>query len=259
MLNKILEQKKIEVSNIQYPEVNGQVERKSLYNALTSPNRLLGIIAEVKKASPSKGIIREDFQPVSIATEYEEAQADAISVLTDENFFQGSMEYLMDIKQNVSIPVLRKDFIIDAKQIVQSERIGADAILLIGEALDPIQLHEYYCEAYERGLECLVEVHSREILEKVCKLFTPKILGINNRNLQVFETSIIHTEEIAKEAPSESLVVSESGIHTPQDIKDIIKYGANAALIGEAFMRAESPGIGIKQMFGEVPNATSTY
>lgn len=259
MLNKILEQKKIEVKNIIYPEIDSVVERKSLYDALSNPNRSLGIIAEVKKASPSKGVIREDFHPVRVATEYEEAKADAISVLTDERFFQGSMDYLMDIKKKVNIPVLRKDFIIDAKQIEQSDKIGADAILLIGEALDPVQLHEYYCEAYERGLECLVEVHSRETMEQVCRIFTPKILGINNRNLKVFETSIIHTEEMAKDAPSESLVVSESGIHTPQDIKAIIKYGAKAALIGEAFMRAKSPGIGIKQMFGEIPYATTSH
>lgn len=259
LLNKILEQKKIEVKNIKYPEIDSAVKRISLYEALSNPNRSLGIIAEVKKASPSKGVIREDFHPVKIGTEYEAAKADAISVLTDEPFFQGSIEYLMDIKKNVNIPVLRKDFIVDAKQIKQSEKIGADAILLIGEALEPNQLHEYYCEAYEKGLECLVEVHSRETLEQVCSIFTPKILGINNRNLKVFETSITHTKEIAKDAPVDSLIVSESGIHTPQDIKSIMKYGAKAALIGEAFMRAESPGIGIKQMFGEVPHATSAY
>ncbi|MEH7224287.1 indole-3-glycerol phosphate synthase TrpC [Bacillus sp. JJ1566] len=259
MLNKILEQKKIEVENIIYPEIDCEVERKSLYDALSNPNRSLGVIAEVKKASPSKGVIREDFHPVSIATEYEEAKADALSVLTDKKFFQGSLHYLMDIKKKVNIPVLRKDFIVDAKQIRQSEKIGADVILLIGEALEPNQLHEYYCEAYERGLECLVEVHSRETLEQVCSIFTPIILGINNRNLKVFETSITHTEEIAKEAPSESLVVSESGIHTPQDIKDIIQYGAKAVLIGEAFMKAKSPGIGIKQLFGEVPYATTSH
>lgn len=259
MLNKILEQKKMEVENMTYPEIDCEVERKSLYNALTTPNRSLGIIAEVKKASPSKGVIREDFHPVQVASEYEEAKADAISVLTDEPFFQGSIKYLMDIKKKVNIPVLRKDFIVDAKQIKQSEKIGADVILLIGEALTPNQLHEYYCEAYERGMECLVEVHSRETLEQVCSRFTPKVLGINNRNLKIFETSITHTEEIAKDAPSDSLIVSESGIHTPQDIKDIIRYGANAALIGEAFMRAMSPGIGIKQMFGEAPYANATH
>lgn len=259
MLNRILEQKKIEIHNITYPEIDCEVERKSLYQALSNPNRSLGIIAEVKKASPSKGVIREDFHPVQFAIEYEEAKADAISVLTDEPFFQGSMEYLMDIKKKVIIPVLRKDFIVDAKQIVQSEKIGADAILLIGEALEPNQLHEYYCEAYERGLECLVEIHSREVMEQVCKIFTPKLLGINNRNLKIFETTILHTAEIAIEAPRESLVVSESGIHTPQDIKDIIKYGANAALIGEAFMRAKSPGLGLKQMFEEVQNVSTTY
>lgn len=259
MLNKIIEHKKVEVENMIYPEIDCDVQRKSLYTALVNPNRSLGLIAEVKKASPSKGVIREDFHPVTIAIEYEEAKADAISVLTEEAFFQGSMEFLIEIKKKVNTPVLRKDFIIDAKQIGQSEKIGADAILLIGEALEPIQLHEYYCEAYEKGLECLVEVHSRETMEQVCSIFTPKILGINNRNLKVFETSIIHTEEIAKDAPSESLVVSESGIHTPQDIKDIMKYGAKAALIGEAFMSSKSPGIGIKQLFGEAPYAATSY
>ncbi|WP_449536745.1 indole-3-glycerol phosphate synthase TrpC [Ferdinandcohnia sp. Marseille-Q9671] len=259
MLNKIIEQKKIELESLEYPEIDCEIEQRSLYNALVKPNRSIGLIAEVKKASPSKGIIREDFHPVSIAAEYEDAKADAISVLTDEKFFQGSMKYLIDIKKRVNIPVLRKDFIIDAKQIRQSKKIGADAILLIGEVLDPKQLHEYYCEAYESGMECLVEVHSRETLEQVCKYVSPKLVGINNRNLKVFETSIIHTAEIAMEAPAESLVVSESGIHSPQDIKDISRFGAKAALIGEAFMRATSPGLGIRQIFGEVANETSNY
>ncbi|MFT4413091.1 indole-3-glycerol phosphate synthase TrpC [Fredinandcohnia humi] len=258
MLSNIILQKKKEVENLHLPEIQQEVERKSLFYALSNPNRSIGLIAEVKKASPSKGVIRKDFNPVRIAIEYEETRADAISVLTDETFFQGSMEYLMEIKKTVKLPVLRKDFIIDAKQIAQSERIGADAILLIGEVLEPVQLHEYYCEAYERGMESLVEVHSRETLEQVCKCFSPKLLGINNRNLKTFETAVSHTKEIIQDAPSESLVVSESGIHFPSDLEEIQKFGARAALIGEAFMKVESPGKGIKQLFGEVPYATTT-
>lgn len=259
MLSKIIEQKKIEVENLEEVVLEQPVIRKSLHSALSKPNRKLGLIAEVKKASPSKGVIRENFDPLQIAKEYEETKADAISVLTDVTFFQGSIEYLMEIKENVNLPILRKDFIIDSRQISQSEKMGADAILLIGEVLEPLKLYEFYCEAYERGLECLVEVHSRKTLEQVCKYVTPKLVGINNRNLKNFITSINHTKEIIKDAPKESLVISESGILSRKDLDEIISYGAHATLIGEAFMRYESPGRGIRKLFGEVNYETASH
>ncbi|WP_078546087.1 indole-3-glycerol phosphate synthase TrpC [Litchfieldia alkalitelluris] len=250
MLTKIIEQKRYEVESLILPEVN-MVTRRSLYQALTDSNRRPALIAEIKKASPSKGLIRKEFDPIEIALEYKKARVDAISVLTDEEFFKGAIQYLIDVKDQVEVPILRKDFIIDAKQIEQSYRIGADAILLIGEVLEPIQLHEYYQEAYEKGLECLVEVHSLETLEGILGIFTPKILGVNNRNLKTFETSLSQTEELVRLIPKESLLVSESGIHSPEDINLVREYGADAVLIGEAFMRFQYPSEGISKLYGE--------
>lgn len=257
MLTKIIEQKQREVDTLILPDKE-IVSRRSLFNALVNSQRKPAVIAEIKKASPSKGIIRENFKPLEIAASYEQAEVNAISVLTDEMFFQGSINYLIDVKKSVTVPVLRKDFIIDSKQIEQSVRIGADAILLIGEALEAAKLHELYDEAYEKGLECLVEVHSFEILEKVLAKFIPKIVGVNNRNLQTFETNLIQTKELAAFIPKESLLVSESGIHSPDDLSLVSKFGANAVLIGESFMRKEDPGIAVRQLYGEAFDEIST-
>ncbi len=255
MLSKIINQKKLEVEQLIMPAAV-EVDRKSLYQALKNSNRQPALIAEIKKASPSKGIIREQFHHLEIAEDYKKANVDAISVLTDEVFFQGAIQYLIDVKAAVNVPVLRKDFIIDSKQIEQSFRIGADAILLIGEVLEAKQLHEFYLEAYEKGLECLVEVHSYETLDKILSVFSPQILGVNNRNLKTFETSLSQTKELSTYIPKESLLVSESGIHHDNDIEKVKKYGANAVLIGEAFMRAENPRDGIAAIYGEVKNET---
>jgi indole-3-glycerol phosphate synthase len=209
------------------------------------------LIAEVKKASPSKGIIREDFHPVEIAKEYLETGVDAISVLTDTPFFQGAKEYLTEIKNVVDVPILRKDFIVDRRQILESKYIGADAILLIGEVLEPTKLKEFYLEAEELGLECLVEVHSTQTVESLLQVITPKIIGINNRDLSSFITSTEQTKEIVPYLPSGSLIVSESGIHTLKDLQTVKEAGAKAILVGEAFMKEREPGIGIKKLFGE--------
>lgn len=251
MLDKIISTKKSEVEKLVLPPTQ-DVSRKSLFQALFNCNREIGLIAEVKKASPSKGIIRDNFHPVEIALAYENAGADAISVLTDEHFFQGHSDYLTAVKKNVNIPVLRKDFIINKKQIEESVRIGADAILLIGEALEPTELYEFYNHAYAQGLECLVEVHSYETLVKVLNVFTPQILGINNRNLLTFETAITNTRDLASYVPSGCLLISESGIHTNKDINEVRNFGASGVLVGEAFMRANEPGEGIRRLFGEV-------
>ncbi|MDF0726229.1 indole-3-glycerol phosphate synthase TrpC [Cytobacillus sp. S13-E01] len=250
MLGKIIQSKYKEVKEIVLPDFL-EVKRKSLYEALINPNRNIGLIAEIKKASPSKGVIREEFYPLEIAKEYENVGVDAISVLTDKEYFQGSIDYLKQVKSEVDVPVLRKDFIVDPIQIEESVRIGADAILLIGEVLSISQLYEFYLEAYELGLECLVEVHSYDALEKVLAKFEPQIIGVNNRDLKTFATSIQHTNEIAHHIPVDSLLVSESGIHTNNDLRKVQEYGANAVLVGEAFMKAEKPSEGIKQMFGE--------
>lgn len=252
MLTKIIEQKKLEVESLKLPSSsNIDVTRKSLYEALSNSNREPALIAEIKKASPSKGIIREHFDPLAIAADYNSAGVDAISVLTDEMFFQGAIDYLVQVKNSVNVPVLRKDFIIDSKQIEQSTNIGADAILLIGEVLESNQLHEFYLEAYEKGLECLVEVHSLQTLERILAVFSPKILGVNNRNLKTFETTIIQTKEIASHIPKESLLVSESGIHSSEDLLMVKEYGAKAVLVGEAFMRLARPSEGIAAIYGE--------
>ncbi|MBE4910280.1 indole-3-glycerol phosphate synthase TrpC [Bacillus luteolus] len=253
MLTKIIETKYEEVKKIILPEYD-IFDRKSLYKALHNSNREIGLIAEVKKASPSKGIIRQEFNPTQIALDYMNVHVDAMSVLTDELYFQGSSQYLRDIKELVDVPVLRKDFIVDSLQIEQSVRVGADAILLIGEVLEPTQLHEFYSEAYEKGLECLVEVHSYEILEKILKVFEPKILGVNNRNLKTFSTSILQTKELVTYIPPGSLLVSESGIHSHQDLLDVKGYGAKAVLVGEAFMKVEKPGDAVRELFGEKIN-----
>lgn len=248
MLEQILATKRSEIKALTL-QPKCDVPRFSLLAALKKRTRPIGIIAEVKKASPSKGIIRPDFHPVDHAKAYEQAGADAISVLTDEVYFQGHRQYLTDIKQAVGVPVLRKDFIIDRLQIEESVRIGADAILLIGEALPPKTLYELYEEAYEKGLECLVEVHSRETLENILALFTPDIIGINNRNLHTFTTSLDTTKEVVPFVPKTSVIVSESGIATSADLQTVHAYGAHAVLVGESLMRQDDVAQAVRDLY----------
>ncbi|MBL6007276.1 indole-3-glycerol phosphate synthase TrpC [Bacillus halotolerans] len=250
MLENIINQKKEEVKTLILPEEQ-PFEKRSFKEALATPNRFIGLIAEVKKASPSKGLIKEDFVPEQIAKDYEAAQADALSVLTDFPFFQGKNSYLSDVKRAVSIPVLRKDFIIDSIQVEESKRIGADAILLIGEVLDPVQLHELYLEAGEKEMDVLVEVHDQTTLEQIVKVFTPDILGINNRNLKTFETSLEQTKQIASLVPKECLLVSESGIGSLEHLTFVKEHGARAVLIGESLMRQHSQQKAIHALYGE--------
>lgn len=251
MLETILAVKKQENDRLFLPEEQS-FPHYSLSDSLRSSPHIAGLIAEVKKASPSKGIIREDFNPVRIAHDYNEAGAQAISVLTDQHFFQGHRDFLTDIKKVVDIPVLRKDFIIDSVQIAESAYIGADAILLIGEAMEAKKLHELYLQAYELGMEVLVEVHSEATLEKVLNEFTPKIVGINNRNLHTFETKLAQTEKIASLVPKESLLVSESGISTYEDVLQVVGYGAQAVLVGESLMRQKNIQDGVHQLMNGV-------
>ncbi|WP_216829243.1 indole-3-glycerol phosphate synthase TrpC [Alkalihalobacterium elongatum] len=249
MLKKIIETKMEELDQLVLPP-GIFVERKSLFKHLSLPNRKVGLIAEVKKASPSKGVIKENFHPVEIGKAYEESGADAISVLTDRTYFQGHRSYLTGIKEEVDLPILRKDFIISPLQIEESVRIGADAILLIAGIFEVEKLKELYMIAYEKGLECLVEVHSREELEEVLSVFTPKIIGVNNRNLKTFETSLEQTEQLSPLIPKDSLFISESGIHTHADVERVYKAGANGILVGESLMRANTPAAGIQSLFG---------
>ncbi len=251
MLDQILETKKEELSQFELPESNASAKPASFYEALATPHRALGLISEVKKASPSKGVFKEALDPAEVGMHYEKGGADAISVLTDRSYFQGSNENLIRVKQTVSLPVLRKDFIIDARQIEESKRIGADAILLIAAALSPNQLHEFYLEAQEKGLDSLVEIHNEEELDSVLNVFTPKIIGINNRNLKTFETTLNVTKRILPNVPNEAIVISESGVLTPEDVQFLVELNVNGALVGEALMRAETPELGIQQLFGE--------
>ncbi|YCA42685.1 indole-3-glycerol phosphate synthase TrpC [Bacillus sp. JZ8] len=250
MLEKILQTKREELKEIQLGQQE-DVQKISFYQALQNKARPVSLIAEVKKASPSKGLIKENFNPVQIAKQYVKGGANALSVLTDETYFKGHHTYLTNIKKEVSIPVLRKDFIIDSLQVEQSARIGADAILLIGEAMSPEKLYELYLQAKELHLDCLVEVHSREVLQGILTIFTPEIIGINNRNLHTFQTTLQQTEQISQFVPKESLMVSESGIFTYEDVQTVKKAGANAILVGESLMRQEDQTTAIYDLFGE--------
>ncbi|OLP64991.1 Indole-3-glycerol phosphate synthase [Bacillus pumilus] len=250
MLNKIIAHKKEHVKTLELP-VDGNYERRSFKDALVQPHRSIGLIAEVKKASPSKGVIQPNFDPLQTAKAYEASKADCLSVLTDEPFFQGKNEYLSLIKEHVSCPILRKDFIIDSIQVEESKRIGADAILLIGEVLEPKKLYELYIEAKEKGLDVLVEVHAADTLANILNLFTPEIIGVNNRNLKTFNTTVEQTKEIAPLVPKDVLLVSESGIQTFDDLTFVKDHGARAVLVGESLMREQSQEKAVMTLFGE--------
>jgi len=208
------------------------------------------IIAEIKKASPSKGIIREDFDHIEIAETYEKAGAAAISVLTDSNFFKGDIEYLSQARQVVDIPLLRKDFIIDEYQVVEAKVYGADAILLIATVLKEDELKYLYDLSRSLGMEVLVEVHDKKDLKKTLKVGAD-IIGINNRDLKKFKTDIQTTVELAKLIPDDKIIVSESGINSFGDIKMLAQGGADAFLIGEAFMRESDYGAKVKEFLGK--------
>ncbi len=208
------------------------------------------VIAEVKKASPSKGVIREDFEPAQIAKSYEQGGAACLSVLTDADFFQGSEQYLQAARAACSLPVIRKDFIVDPYQVYEARAIGADCILLIAAALDDKPMAELNSLAQELGMDVLIEVHNREELHRTLPLGN-RLLGINNRNLHTFETSLNTTYDLLDEIGDEFLVVTESGIHTPEDVAAMRQHKVNAFLVGEAFMRAEEPGQELQRLFGD--------
>jgi indole-3-glycerol phosphate synthase len=207
------------------------------------------VIAEIKKASPSKGVLREDFHPARIAESYDRHGAAALSVLTDEKFFQGSVAYLEAARAASSIPVLRKDFTIDVYQLFEARAMGADAVLLIAAILDDAQLADFEAIAISLGLAVLVEVHDEPELDRASRLATP-LLGINNRDLRSFETSLDTTLSMLPRVPPGRLVVSESGIHTGADVQRLRSAGVNAFLVGEAFMRAADPGIALASLIG---------
>jgi indole-3-glycerol phosphate synthase len=210
------------------------------------------VIAEVKKASPSKGVIRADFIPADIAQSYAEGDgtisAACLSVLTDKQFFQGGIDYLKQARASCELPVLRKDFMVDAWQIYESRAIGADAILLIAAVLDDAQMLDFEAIALGLGMAVLVEVHDAAELERALKLKTP-LVGVNNRNLRNFEVSIQTTIDLLPKLPSDRLLVTESGIATRTDVATLRAAGIHAFLVGETFMRADEPGDALAELF----------
>jgi indole-3-glycerol phosphate synthase len=208
------------------------------------------VIAEVKKASPSKGVLRADFIPADIAQSYAEHGAACLSVLTDVQFFQGSVDYLKQARASCQLPVLRKDFIVDAYQVYESRVMGADAVLLIAACLDDAQMKEFEAIAHSLDMAVLVEVHDAAELARALKLKTP-LIGINNRNLKTFEVSLDTTLTLMRDVPTERLLVTESGIHTREDVLRMGAAGINAFLVGEAFMRAPDPGVALAELFGQ--------
>lgn len=258
ILNKILAVKaqEVAVAQEQMPLAQMQAEAERALPARDFVGALrhkiaagrAAVIAEIKKASPSKGVLREDFRPAEIAVSYAQHGAACLSVLTDEQFFQGGTEYLKQARAACSLPVLRKDFIVDAYQIYQARAMGADAILLIAAALSLEQMQEFESLAHGLGMAVLVEVHDGDELEQALQLQTP-LIGINNRNLRTFEVSLQTTLGLLPRIPSSRIVVTESGILKPEDVVLMRAHHVHAFLVGEAFMRAPDPGLALARLF----------
>lgn len=258
ILQKILDTKKTEVATARQMRSEAEVLReaqsrtdlrgfmKALEDKIHQGKP--AVIAEIKKASPSKGVIREHFNPAEIATSYAAHGAACLSVLTDVQFFQGSYDYLRQARAACALPVLRKDFMIDPYQIAHARAIGADCILLIVAALSPGQLNEMEALAMELGMDVLVEVHDRDELEIALQMKT-RLLGINNRNLRTFEISLQNTIDMLPLVPEDKLVVTESAILTREDVDLMRSHNVNAFLVGERFMRADDPGLALKELF----------
>lgn len=258
ILNKILAVKAQEVaaalSAKPLPAMRTEVERmappRDFVGTIRSKIAAGGpaVIAEIKKASPSKGVIREDFRPAEIAASYERHGAACLSVLTDEQFFQGSAEYLRQARAACGLPVLRKDFMVHEYQVWQARAMGADAILLIAAALTLKQMQAFEKLALQLGMAVLVEVHDGKELEVALQLKAP-LIGINNRNLRTFEVSLQTTLDLLEHIPQDRIVVTESGIFTAQDVRRMREHGVHAFLVGEAFMRATDPGAELASVF----------
>lgn len=258
ILNKILATKAIEVAS---SKAKTSVEEMQAIAEAQAPARdFVGairqkieageaaVIAEIKKASPSKGVIREDFQPAEIAASYEQGGAACLSVLTDEQYFQGSAEYLKQARNACQLPVLRKDFMVDIYQVYEARAMGADCILLIAAALSLSKMQELEKLANQLGMAVLVEVHNGEELEEAIQLETP-LLGINNRNLRTFEVTLDTTLDLLSKINQDKIVVTESGIFTVDDVTLMRDNEVHTFLVGEAFMRQDDPGTELKKVF----------
>jgi indole-3-glycerol phosphate synthase len=258
ILNKIIATKRLEVAAALRLKPLAVIEAEAL--AQPAPRDFVGairqklangqpaVIAEIKKASPSKGVIRPNFHPAEIAQSYEKHGAACLSVLTDRDYFQGSTEYLQAARAACALPVLRKDFMIDPYQVAEARAMGADCILLIAAALSLAQMQSLEVQAQNYGMAVLVEVHNGEELDAALQLKTP-LLGINNRNLRSFEVSLDTTLGLLARLPAERIVVTESGIVTPEDVALMRHHQVNAFLVGEAFMRAPAPGVELARLF----------
>ncbi|MFQ5952528.1 MAG: indole-3-glycerol phosphate synthase TrpC [Candidatus Omnitrophota bacterium] len=257
ILTKIIEEKRREVDMTQKEVPLHELKErahslfiKSDFKKNISRKGHINLIGEIKKSSPSRGIIRGDFNPLKIALTYQASGASAVSVLTDERFFDGKLEYLKMIKEKVTIPVLRKDFIIDEYQVYESALNGADAILLIAHILTQEELNRYYEIAKELGMDVLVEVHNEEEVEKA--LNSPAaIIGINNRDLSNFEVDLLVTQRLIRLIPETKIIVSESGIESYEEVMFLKSLGVNAVLIGEVFMRAVNIGEKVRELMRE--------
>ncbi len=258
ILKKIIQRKSEEVSERQshtpLVQLQDGLEASSPCRGFVSAleqkvsSGMAGVIAEVKKASPSKGVIREDFRPAEIAQSYEQGGAACLSVLTDIDFFQGSDIYLQEARAACKLPVIRKDFFIAPYQVYEARYLGADCILLIAACLTDTQMGELNAVAHDLGMDVLIEVHDEEELARALPL-NNRLIGINNRNLRSFDTSLDTTIDLLGQIPNDRLVVTESGIHTLEDVRHMRENGVHAFLVGEAFMRAENPGAMLAEIF----------
>ncbi len=258
ILNKILETKRREISAALQAApllaVRAAAEKQAKPRDFVGAIRAkiaagnAAVIAEIKKASPSKGVIRADFKPAEIAKSYESGGAACLSVLTDVEYFQGSAEYLKQARAACNLPVLRKDFMIDAYQVYEARAMGADCILLIAAAIDLAKMRELENIAHELGMAVLVEVHNGEELDLALQLKTP-LLGINNRNLRTFDVTLQTTLDLLPRISSEKIIVTESGIFTADDVALMRKNNVHAFLVGEAFMRQDDPGAELRKVF----------
>ena len=257
VLDSIVAQKREEIAAAKRRRSEAELERaiadappvRDFVAALRNASGI-GLIAEIKKASPSAGLIREDFDPVEIAKIYEAHGASCLSVLTDEQFFQGHLDYLTAVRQAVGLPVLRKDFVLDRHQVLEARAAGADAVLLIAECLDDAALGELYGEIRSLGIAALIELYEPANLERVLAL-DPPLVGVNNRNLKTFVTDLKHTLHLAAKMPPGVLLVSESGIRTREDVLRLKAAGCGAILVGETLMRSPDIGRMVDELLGK--------
>ena len=258
ILKKILQRKVEEIAEAKTNEsLNDLIKRsdsalsvrgfiQSIENKIAANEA--AVIAEIKKASPSKGVMRENFIPADIAKSYEVGGAACLSILTDKDYFQGSTEYLMQARQATNLPVIRKDFIIDPYHVYEARAMNADCLLLIVSALDDVMLNELLALTHELKMDVLMEVHDREEMARALKTGA-KLIGVNNRNLRTFDISLQNTIDMLDMVPEDRILVTESGIHGPEDVKLMRDNNINAFLVGEAFMRADEPGEKLAELF----------